>query len=44
MFFDILLLLLMYTISIDSDLGVDIEIPLARGEKFDQFKNSYFFN
>ena len=42
-FFDILFLLLMCNNNIDSDLGVDIEIPLARDQKFGQFKNSYFF-
>ena len=44
MFFDVLLLLLMCIINIDSDLGVDIECPLARAEKFGQFRNSCFFN
>ena len=43
MFIDILLLLLMCIINIDSDLGVDIAIPLARGQNFGQFKNSFFF-
>ena len=43
MFFDLLLLLLMCIINIDSDLGVDIECPLARGQKFGQFKNRFLF-
>ena len=43
MFFDMLLLLLMCLINIDSDLGVDIEILMARGQKFGQLKNRFLF-
>ena len=43
MFFDILFLLLMCNNNIDSDLGVEYEILLARGQKFSQFKKSFFF-
>ena len=41
--FDILLLLLICIINIDSDLGVDIECPLARGQILGQFKNRFSF-
>ena len=43
MFFDMLMLFLMCIINIDSDLGVDIEDPLARGQNFGQFKNRFLF-
>ena len=43
MFFDVLMLLLMCLINIDSDLGVDIEILMARCKNFGQFKNRFLF-
>ena len=42
MFFETFFLLLVCNNNIDSDPGVDIEIPLTRGQKLGQFKNSFF--